>query len=475
MFQDATQARLELVAELEEQGAGASKRAGWLVERGVEELRRRLETVPERFRKDYLAIPVHRELIEKYRVISDEDLPQELDAGDGIVGADHAESQEEKEDKKGTKSHADDAAYRRWRAGYGNIVGEDRKMLHIFQIVDRVAPSETTVLLAGESGTGKELIAEAIHDKSERSEGPFIRVNCAAFVEELLLSELFGHEKGAFTGAVEARAGRFERADGGTIFLDEIGDISAKTQVALLRVLQQGTFERVGGTERHEVDVRVVAATNRDLDKMVREGTFRLDLYYRLKGFLIEMPPLRQRREDIPRLLQYFAARFADGSMVPQFSEEAVQFLAQYRWPGNVRELENFVRSVLLFADDDSIGMDEIGQFREFFSEEEMDLTLPPVDWTLNVEEQHPELEPQPQPIMASGAEEALVEAVIADEQCLSRLKKRLERKCIEAALRQTGGNITQAARILQMKRPRLSQIVNGDEELNALKEELVG
>ncbi len=466
MFQDAVDLRMEWVADLEEREAESC----WIIEQGVEDLRRRAKSVPRRFYEDYLAIPVHRRMLSKFHEANGGALPEEIRA---LV--DRVERQASDQDCTGEKSgERHDAAYHRWRARYGDIVGEDPKILNVFQIVDRVAPSKTTVLLAGESGTGKELVAQAIHDKSDRKDAPFVRVNCAAFVEELLLSELFGHEKGAFTGAVQAKTGRFERADGGTIFLDEIGDISPKTQVALLRVLQQGTFERVGGTETLEVDVRVVAATNRDLEEMVQEGTFRLDLYYRLKGFLIELPPLRERRQDIPRLLRHFAAQYSQRGKVPEFSAQVMQFLAQYRWPGNVRELENFVQSVLLFSEGRCVEMGEITRFREFFSQGEMDESLPPVDLSVDVEE-YIESPDQPEQHEVGAPEDALVEEVIADERSLALLKKRLEKKCIKAALRQTGGNITQAARILQMKRPRLSQIVNGDDELLALKEELVG
>ncbi|MBU6161973.1 MAG: sigma 54-interacting transcriptional regulator, partial [Myxococcales bacterium] len=189
--------------------------------------------------------------------------------------------------------------YLRWRSRYASIVGEDPRLRQIFRMVDRISESDSTVLIQGESGTGKELIAASIHQNSKRSQGAFVKVNCAAFVETLLLSELFGHERGAFTGAMARKKGRFELADGGTLFLDEIGDISPNTQVALLRVLQERTFERVGGSETVETDVRLICATNRNLEEMVRNGSFRLDLYYRLKGFVIELPRLSDRRADI--------------------------------------------------------------------------------------------------------------------------------------------------------------------------------
>lgn len=470
LYRDAVGARLELAAKLRDDD-GREEAARLLIEQGVAELRRRAERVPERFQPAFYSAPSHRRLLREYRRLSGEVVAGESEPASHQVSDDAMPSPPSSEVPQGVDR--DDPAYRQWRARYAELVGEDPQMLQVFRFVDRVAPSETTVLLVGESGTGKELVAQALHDQSKRRGEPFIKVNCAAFVEELLLSELFGHEKGAFTGAVKDRVGRFERADGGTIFLDEIGDISPKTQVALLRVLQEGSFETVGGTETHSVDTRVVAATNRDLDAMVREGSFRLDLYYRLKGFVIEMPPLRERRQDIPRLLHHFSQQFSSGEDAPRFSDEAIQFLARYQWPGNVRELKNFVRSVLLFAEKGSIEMDHVTQLREFFSREDMGKDLPPidpqVDWSSGWDEEKWSAPP------AKDTEEALVEQVVADRQSLRGLKKRLELKCIKKALRQTEGNISQAARILQMKRPRLSQIVNGTDELLELKKELVG
>ncbi len=469
LYGDAVEARLKWVSVLEEKDSG-SETAEFVVEQGVEGLRRRADNIPERFRESFFSIPVHRALLRRYRQFSDDPLPV-----DWTEANDSSSSVAELESRSSTSSSAvdrDSVAYRKWRSRYGNIVGEEPQILQVFRFIDRVAPSETTMLLIGESGTGKELVAEAVHQHSRRSEQPFVKVNCAAFVEELLLSELFGHKKGAFTGAISDREGRFERADGGTIFLDEIGDISPKTQVALLRVLQEGTFEAVGGHNTRSVDVRVLAATNRDLDAMVREGTFRLDLYYRLKGFVIEMPPLRKRRQDIPRLLHHFAQRFCSESSTPTFADEVVQFLARYRWPGNVRELENFVRSVLLFAEGDEIGMEEVVQFREFFSRDDIDESLPRIEPEVEIATV---LEDEEQWGTAVEPETALVDQLVADEGSLAGLKKRLEFKCIEKAMCKTGGNITQAARILKMKRPRLSQIVNGNPELLELKEKLVG
>jgi DNA-binding NtrC family response regulator len=231
------------------------------------------------------------------------------------------------------------------------IIGSSREMQQVFDTVLQVAPSRASVLLTGESGTGKELIAAAIHQHSPRSAGPFVRLNCAALTETILESELFGHEKGSFTGAVGRRDGRFQQAHGGTLFLDEIGEISQAIQVKLLRFLQEHQFERVGGNQTVDVDVRVVAATNRDLEQRVVEGHFREDLYYRLNVVSIEMPPLRTRRSDIPLLAVHFLRKYAaeNGKDVQGFTDDALERLSRYGWPGNVRELENVVeRAVVL-------------------------------------------------------------------------------------------------------------------------------
>jgi two-component system NtrC family response regulator/two-component system response regulator HydG len=232
-----------------------------------------------------------------------------------------------------------------------NIIGDSEPMRRVFEIVDQVAPSKATVLITGESGTGKELIANALHQRSPRANGPFIKLHCAALAETLLESELFGHEKGAFTGALARKEGRFELAHGGTLFLDEIGEISPAIQVKLLRFLQEHEFERVGGTQTIKVDVRVVAATNRNLAAEVANGNFREDLYYRLNVVALEMPALRDRRDDVPALAQFFLLRYAkeNGKAIDGFTPETLALLRAYDWPGNVRELENAVeRAVVL-------------------------------------------------------------------------------------------------------------------------------
>src|SRR6188508_792618 len=235
---------------------------------------------------------------------------------------------------------------------FGNIIGDSSALREVLTKVEQVGPTASTVLLRGETGTGKELVAHAIHINSPRAEKPFVRVNCAALAPGVLESELFGHEKGAFTGAVARRAGRFELADGGTLFLDEVGDLPMEVQIKLLRTLQEREFERVGGTETLKVDVRVVSATNRNLETMIAEGKFREDLYYRLNVFPINLPPLRDRLEDLPILANHFISKFARQMGVPASGAAAdgLQKLREYNWPGNVRELENIVERAMILA-----------------------------------------------------------------------------------------------------------------------------
>jgi NtrC-family two-component system response regulator AlgB len=237
------------------------------------------------------------------------------------------------------------------RPAFGPIVTRDTHMVEVLDLARNVADSQITVLIEGESGTGKELVAQLIHDNSPRKNKPYVKVNCAALPENLLESELFGHVKGAFTGAMKDRQGRFEMADGGTIFLDEIGEIPTTLQVKLLRVLQNKEFERVGESKPRKVDVRVVAATNKNLDEALKEGTFREDLFYRLNGVRLRLPPLRERPEDIPLLAQHFIRKFSkgDGQDV-EVTPEALRALRTYRWSGNIRELENVVERAVLLA-----------------------------------------------------------------------------------------------------------------------------
>jgi DNA-binding NtrC family response regulator len=311
------------------------------------------------------------------------------------------------------------------RYEYANIVAQSQKMQAVLAMVERVAPTNSTVLLGGESGVGKDLIARAIHEHSHRASGPFVKINSTAIPETLLESELFGYEKGAFSGATVSKPGKFELADKGTLFLDEIGDVPPATQVKLLRVLQEKEFERLGGTKTLKVDVRLVAATNRDLRAALEEGTFREDLYYRLNVVAIDIPPLREHKEDIPSLARYFLQKFArdSGSAPKSITPEAVNVLMNFHWPGNVRELENVLeRSVTL-----STGS-----------------TLDSADIHMDPPPARP----------AEGASPILPEGMTLDKW---------EEEIIREALRRANGNKSQAARALGLSRNalryRLSQM----------------
>ena len=327
------------------------------------------------------------------------------------------------------------------RSRYPRLLGSSPSIVGLRQIVDRVAPTNASALIVGESGTGKELVAEALHRHSDRAAGPFLKVHCGALVDALLLSELFGHERGAFTGAYARKKGRFELANHGTLFLDEIGDISPRTQTALLRAVEDRCFIRVGGTKTIPTDVRIVAATHRDLEAMVRDGTFRKDLYYRLRGVLIETPPLRDRIGDLPLLVADVLQRIAtERAEAPRsLSRVAIDHLAAHRWPGNVRELENVLRSATLLSDAALLGPDDLC----FPDDPESAINEATVH-------QNPEL----------PLEDALYKRIRAGDRSLLEMKKDLERECIVRALAETGGNITKAATLLGMKRPRLSQLV---------------
>jgi transcriptional regulator with GAF, ATPase, and Fis domain len=243
---------------------------------------------------------------------------------------------------------------------FEEIVGSSPALQTVLSRVAKVARTDCTVLITGETGTGKELIARAIHKRSQRSSRAFVSVNCAAIPRDLIASELFGHEKGAFTGATQRRLGRFESGEGGTIFLDEIGELPAEMQIALLRVLQEREFQRVGGNESFKVDVRVVAATNRDLQSALAEGRFREDLFYRFNVFPIAVPPLRERKEDIPLLVQYFVDRYASkaGKSITSIGKRDMELLQSYAWPGNIRELQNVIERSVVVSDSDSLSVD---------------------------------------------------------------------------------------------------------------------
>ncbi len=313
------------------------------------------------------------------------------------------------------------------------IIGTSTGIADLYAILERVADTPTTVLITGESGTGKELVARALHDHSSRKDKPFIKVNCAAIPKELIESELFGYERGAFTGAVSSKPGRFELANGGTLFLDEIGEIPVEMQVKLLRALQESEFERVGGIKTIRVDVRLVAATNRDLKKLIAAGTFREDLYYRLNVVPIRLPALRERAVDIPLLVVHFLGRFNERlkKHVVGVEPDALEILASYAWPGNIRELENVVERAVLFCDTQNVRAQD----------------LPP--------EVRGTLAPAQAPIT-----DADLQAALASEGGLKEHVKvamnRLERELVGRALAQTNGNVTHAARLLKISRKGL-------------------
>jgi len=244
---------------------------------------------------------------------------------------------------------------------FEEIVGSSAALQRALSLVSKVAPTDASVLITGETGTGKELVARAIHRRSQRSSKPFVSVNCAAIPRDLIASELFGHERGSFTGAVQRRVGRFELADGGTIFLDEVGELPKETQIALLRVLQEREFERVGGVRSIQTNVRVVAATNRDLRAAIAAGTFRSDLFYRLNVFPLEVPPLRDRRQDIPALVEYFIDRCANnvGKNITGINNKSLELLQSYPWPGNIRELQNVIERSVILCETENLSVDE--------------------------------------------------------------------------------------------------------------------
>ena len=317
------------------------------------------------------------------------------------------------------------------RYSHPNIVSRSPKMQEVLATVERVAPTNATVLLGGESGVGKDLIARAIHEKSKRASGPFVKINSTAIPENLLESELFGFEKGAFTGAIAAKPGKFELADKGTLFLDEIGDIPPATQVKLLRVLQEREFERLGGTKTVKVDVRLVAATNRDLREALEQGTFREDLYYRLNVVPIDIAPLRERKEDIPELVNLFISRFAaeSGKQIDGISSEAMQTMVNYHWPGNVRELQNIVERACALSKGPQLETTDI------------------------------HIDARSAKAAANGSPGFLPDGMTMEQW---------EDEMVQEALRRANGNKSQAARLLGLSRNalryRLSKIGIGDE-----------
>ena len=329
--------------------------------------------------------------------------------------------------------------------GEFGLVGLSPEMQSIYSIIKKVADTPSTVLITGESGTGKELVAKALHEHSSRKGGPFIKINCAAIPKTLMESELFGYEKGAFTGATSSKPGRFELADGGTLFLDEIGEIPVEMQVKLLRAIQESEFERVGGIKTIKVDVRLITATNRDLEREIKEGNFRDDLFYRLNVVPLAIPPLRQRSDDIPALVDHIIAKFNDRlkKSVRGISDEAMRVLKLHTWPGNIRELENVLERTILFSTGDSI---EVGDL--------------PAD--LRGEADGP---PRPLPTTQEIVVPVVAAAVLEGREptgptslkAMVRAEtSRVERELIARALDETGGNVTQAAKLLKISRKSL-------------------
>jgi len=306
------------------------------------------------------------------------------------------------------------------------FVGDSHQIKKSLNLVERVAPTDTTVLITGESGTGKELIAQTLHEKSARAQQPLIKINCAAIPQTLLESELFGFEKGAFTGAYATKPGRFELADQGTLFLDEIGEMSLEMQVKLLRVLQEKSFERVGGIKTHHVNVRVIAATNINLEEAVKSGAFRKDLFYRLNVLPIHLAPLRERKEDIPLLAAHFANKFARRLKreVPRFSSETLELMTQFPWPGNIRQLENVIERIMVMEEGSVIHPEQLPDEILEYEEDQF------------IERQVKSL---------GGLKEKVKDAT-----------RKIERRAIEDALTATQQNVTQAARLLNLSRKGL-------------------
>ncbi len=323
--------------------------------------------------------------------------------------------------------------------GRFGLVGASAQMRAIFEVIEKVADTPSTVLITGESGTGKELVAKALHENSSRKDQPFIKINCAAIPKTLMESELFGYEKGAFTGATHSKPGRFELADAGTLFLDEIGEIPVEMQVKLLRAIQEQEFERVGGIKTIKVDVRLITATNRDLEQEVKEGNFREDLYYRLNVVPMRIPPLRERAGDTPLLVAHIIKKFNDRlkKAVTGISDEAMVMLESHNWLGNIRELENVLERTILFCSTDRIEVSDLPD--EFSSGAREPGRVQGEDSSVS----------GPNEALDIGADTSLKEIVRAETS-------RVERELIAKALDETGGNVTQAAKLLKISRKSL-------------------
>ncbi|MFO0883973.1 MAG: sigma-54 dependent transcriptional regulator [Pirellulales bacterium] len=329
------------------------------------------------------------------------------------------------------------------------LIGSGAAMRAVCKQIGRVASQDVNVLILGESGTGKELVARVIYQHSRREDKPFLAINCAALPEALLESELFGHEKGAFTGADRRRIGKFEHADGGTLFLDEIGDMNPNTQAKMLRLLQEGTFERVGGNESLRANVRIISATNQNLETMIEQGKFRLDLYYRLRGVTVSLPPLRERREDIPELAHYFLFRFNRelGTNVISISEEAIQRLQEYAWPGNIREFQIAIREGLIRSAGSHF-------LPEFLPEE---VLREPAAETPSLPDSHAR-----ESSWDTLAQQMQSEISAGQAGVYRRALEHFDRILVTTALGQTGGNQAAAAELLGLSRPTLRAKIRG-------------
>ena len=334
-------------------------------------------------------------------------------------------------------------------AGRFGLVGRAAGMHAIYQIIEKVADTPSTVLIRGESGTGKELVAKALHEGGSRKTGPFIKINCAAIPKTLIESELFGYEKGAFTGAVGSKPGRFELADGGTLFLDEIGEIPVEMQVKLLRALQESEFERVGGLKTIKVDVRLVTATNRDLEAEIRSGNFREDLYYRLNVVPLRIPPLRDRREDIPLLTHHIIKKFNERlkKNIDGLEPDALERLCVYGWPGNIRELENVLERTILFCEVPRIRLEDLPPELLGHTGTTSPTGVPSLPMSAPVSA--PVSDSTRITIPPGAAPQSLKEIVRAETE-------RVERELIQRALDETGGNVTKAAKLLKISRKSL-------------------
>jgi DNA-binding NtrC family response regulator len=326
--------------------------------------------------------------------------------------------------------------------GRFGLVGDSPRMHAIFDIIAKVADTPSTVLITGESGTGKELVAKALHEHSSRESGPFIKINCAAIPKTLMESELFGYEKGAFTGATSSKPGRFELADDGTLFLDEIGEIPGEMQVKLLRAIQESEFERVGGIKTIKVNVRLITATNRDLEKEIREGNFREDLYYRLNVVRLNVPPLRERGEDTELLVEHIIAKFNQRlkKHIAGLSPEALDRLRAHNWPGNIRELENVRERTILFCSTDRIEVSD----------------LPAELLSASPAAPAPRADPTPSRGVTDSNPEIAVSGTASLKDVVRAETNRVERELIAKALDETGGNVTQAAKLLKISRKSL-------------------